>query len=100
MRAVMMIVGAVALAVTAGAQSNQIQNAQMKTQPVTSLSRDVTALMAQAATTPTKASWVAWQVPMIDGGLFDWVARLTAHQRIVYATPGMGAQLAAYAFRR
>ena len=64
MRAAMMVVGAVALAVTAGAQSNQIQNAQMKPQAVTSLSRDVAALMAQATTT---ARWVAWQVPMTDG---------------------------------
>jgi hypothetical protein len=39
------------------------------------------------------------QVPLIDGGLFDWVAKLTSNQRAVYVTTGMGAQLAAYAFR-
>lgn len=39
------------------------------------------------------------QVPLIDGGLFDWVAKLTSNRRAVYATTGMGAQLAAAAFR-
>jgi hypothetical protein len=39
------------------------------------------------------------QVPLIDGGLFDWVAKLTSNRRAVYATTGMGAQLAAFAFR-
>ena len=38
-------------------------------------------------------------IPLIDGGLFDWVARLTANRRNVYVTTGMGAQLVAYAFR-
>ncbi|HQX81373.1 MAG TPA: HEAT repeat domain-containing protein [Vicinamibacterales bacterium] len=60
----MMTIGALALAVAAvAAQTPQIQNAQVKTQAVTSLSRDVAALAAQA-TTP---QWVAWQVPMSDG---------------------------------
>jgi len=45
------------------AQTPQIQNARVETRAVTSLSRDVAALTAQA-TTPR---WVAWQVPMIDG---------------------------------
>jgi hypothetical protein len=40
------------------------------------------------------------QMPIIDGGLFDWVAQLTANQRNVYIASGMGAQLAAFAFRR
>ncbi|HEY5948448.1 MAG TPA: hypothetical protein VIV40_23285 [Kofleriaceae bacterium] len=39
------------------------------------------------------------QVPLIDGGLFDWVAKLTTNARNVYVTTGMGAQLVAYAFR-
>lgn len=39
------------------------------------------------------------QVPIIDGGLFDWVATLTANQRNVYVASGMGAQLAAHSFR-
>ena len=39
------------------------------------------------------------EIPLIDGGLFDWVAQLTTNQRNVLVTTGMGAQLAAYAFR-
>ncbi len=58
------IVGAVVMAVaSAGAQTPRIQNAQVKSQAVTSLSRDVAALASQA----TASAWVAWQVPMIDG---------------------------------
>ncbi|MEO6222572.1 MAG: hypothetical protein ABIP90_04930, partial [Vicinamibacterales bacterium] len=64
MRATVMMIGAVAMAaVTAGAQTPQVQNAQMKTQAVTSLSRDVAALTSSA----TASTWVAWQVPMTDG---------------------------------
>jgi hypothetical protein len=40
------------------------------------------------------------QIPLIDGGLFDWVAKLTANQRNVFAASGMGAQLVAQAFRQ
>jgi hypothetical protein len=39
------------------------------------------------------------EVPLIDGGLFDWVAKLTTNQRNVYVATGMGAQLVAIAFR-
>jgi len=46
------------------AQTPQIQNGRVESRAVTSLSRDVAALTAQATTTP---QWVAWQVPMIDG---------------------------------
>jgi hypothetical protein len=38
------------------------------------------------------------QVPLGDGGLFDWVARLTTNGRNVYVASGIGAQLIAYAF--
>jgi HEAT repeat protein len=50
-------------AVTSGTQSPLIQNGQVQSQSVTSLARDVAAVAA-SATTPT---WIAWQVPMIDG---------------------------------
>jgi hypothetical protein len=63
MRRVMTIGALVLAAAAAAAQTPQIQNAQMKPQAATSLTRDVAALAAQA-TTPR---WVAWQVPMIDG---------------------------------
>ena len=39
------------------------------------------------------------EMPIIDGGIFDWVAKLTTNQRNVYVASGMGAQLASYAFR-
>lgn len=39
-------------------------------------------------------------VPLIDGGVFDWVARLAANQRFVFVASGMGAQVAAYLFRK
>ena len=40
------------------------------------------------------------EAPIIDGGTFDWVAKLAANRRAVYVATGMGAQLAAFAFRR
>jgi len=39
------------------------------------------------------------QLPLIDGGAFDWVAQLSSNRRLVYIATGMGAQLVAYAFR-
>lgn len=39
------------------------------------------------------------EVPLADGGLFDWVAKLTTNQRNVYVASGMGAQLVSIAFR-
>jgi hypothetical protein len=40
------------------------------------------------------------EVPLIDGGAFDWVARLASNDRLVFVASGMGSQLAAYAFRQ
>ncbi len=40
------------------------------------------------------------EVPLADGGAFDWVAKLSANRRNVFVASGMGAQLVAYAFRR
>lgn len=39
-------------------------------------------------------------IPLIDGGSFDWVARLASNRRLVFVASGMGAQLAAQVFRR
>ena len=39
-------------------------------------------------------------IPLIDGGAFDWVARLASNRRLVFVASGMGAQLAAQLFRR
>jgi len=38
-------------------------------------------------------------VPLIDGGSFDWVARLTSNRRAVYVASAFGSQLAAQLYR-
>jgi hypothetical protein len=40
------------------------------------------------------------QIPLIDGGAFDWLAQLTSNRRLVLVASGMGAQLAPYLYRR
>lgn len=39
-------------------------------------------------------------VPLIDGGAFDWVAKLAANRRAVFVATGAGAELIAGQFRR
>jgi gamma-glutamylcyclotransferase (GGCT)/AIG2-like uncharacterized protein YtfP len=39
------------------------------------------------------------EVPLIDGGAFDWLGRLSANRRLVYVASGMGAQLVPLLFR-
>jgi hypothetical protein len=39
------------------------------------------------------------KVPLVDGGAFDWVAKLTSNRRAVYVATGVGAQLIAFRFR-
>ena len=39
-------------------------------------------------------------IPLVDGGAFDWMRKLTDNQRMVYVASGMGSQLAASLFRR
>ena len=38
-------------------------------------------------------------VPLVDGGAFDWLTKLTSNHRLVMIASGMGAQLAAHRFR-
>lgn len=38
-------------------------------------------------------------LPLVDGGTFDWLARLTSNRRAVYVASGTGAQLIAFGFR-
>ena len=38
-------------------------------------------------------------VPLIDGGTFDWLTKLTSNRRAVYVASGAGAQLIALRFR-
>jgi hypothetical protein len=39
------------------------------------------------------------EIPLIDGGAFDWVTRLTSNRRAVYVASGMGSQLVPLLFR-
>jgi hypothetical protein len=40
------------------------------------------------------------ETPLIDGGAFDWVAKLTSNRKAVYVASGFGAQLVPLLFRR
>src|SRR5258706_6239312 len=40
------------------------------------------------------------EIPLIDGGAFDWVAKLTANSKAVYVASGLGSQLVPLMFRR
>ena len=40
------------------------------------------------------------EMPLIDGGAFDWVAKLTSNRRAVYVASGLGSQLVPLMFRR
>ncbi|HZO13336.1 MAG TPA: hypothetical protein VFB62_08750 [Polyangiaceae bacterium] len=39
------------------------------------------------------------EVPLVDGGAFDWLVRLTSNRRYVFVASGMGAQLIPLRFR-
>jgi hypothetical protein len=40
------------------------------------------------------------EMPLIDGGAFDWVAKLTSNRRAVFVASGLGSQLVPLLFRR
>jgi hypothetical protein len=40
------------------------------------------------------------ELPLIDGGVFDWLAKLTSNRRAVFVASAAGAQLVALRFRR
>jgi hypothetical protein len=40
------------------------------------------------------------EIPLVDGGAFDWVAKLTSNRRAVYVASGMGSQLVPLMFGR
>jgi hypothetical protein len=40
------------------------------------------------------------EMPLVDGGTFDWLAQLTSNRRAVYVATGAGAQLVALRFAR
>jgi hypothetical protein len=39
-------------------------------------------------------------IPLVDGGAFDWLRKLTSNQKLSFVASGMGSQLAAYLFRK
>jgi hypothetical protein len=39
-------------------------------------------------------------IPLIDGGTFDWVGKLASNRRFVFVASGMGAQLVAFLYKR
>ena len=40
------------------------------------------------------------RIPLIDGGAFDWLRKLSSNRKFVYVASGMGSQVVAYLFRR
>jgi hypothetical protein len=40
------------------------------------------------------------RLPLIDGGAFDWLRKLTSNNKLVYVASGMGSQIVAALFRR
>jgi hypothetical protein len=40
------------------------------------------------------------RLPLIDGGAFDWLRKLTSNNKLAYVASGMGSQLVASLFRR
>jgi len=39
------------------------------------------------------------ELPLIDGGAFDWVGKLTSNSRAVYVASGLGSQIVPLMFR-
>ena len=39
-------------------------------------------------------------IPLVDGGAFDWIARLAANRRAVYIASGTGSHLIAWSFKK
>jgi hypothetical protein len=40
------------------------------------------------------------EFPLVDGGAFDWVAKLAANRKLAFVSSAIGSQLVAYLFRR
>jgi hypothetical protein len=39
------------------------------------------------------------ETPLIDGGTFDWLGKLTSNHKLIFVASALGSQLAAYLFR-
>lgn len=44
-------------------------------------------------------STLGTEIPLIDGGVFDWVSKLGSNRKLVFAASGMGSQLVAHLYR-
>ncbi|HEX6573169.1 MAG TPA: hypothetical protein VF055_14185, partial [Steroidobacteraceae bacterium] len=40
------------------------------------------------------------EIPLIDGGAFDWLRKLSSNDKLVFVASAMGSQLLAHLFRR
>jgi len=40
------------------------------------------------------------EFPLVDGGAFDWVAKLASNRKLVFVSSAIGSQLVAYVFRK
>jgi hypothetical protein len=40
------------------------------------------------------------EIPLVDGGAFDWVAKLASNRKLVFVASAIGSQLVAHLFRR
>jgi hypothetical protein len=38
-------------------------------------------------------------IPLIDGGTFDWLHKLAANRKLVFVASAIGSQLAAYLYK-
>jgi hypothetical protein len=65
----------------------------VSTSPLTQGYYDGLRFKIDVSRTPTEA------IPLIDGGAFNWLHKLTSNQKLSFVASGMGAQLAAYLFR-
>jgi hypothetical protein len=39
-------------------------------------------------------------IPLVDGGAFDWLSKLTSNHKLIFVASALGSQLAAHLFRR
>jgi hypothetical protein len=39
------------------------------------------------------------EIPLIDGGAFDWLGKLTSNHKLIFVASALGSQLAAHLFR-
>jgi hypothetical protein len=73
--------------------ASAIHNAPIATSPLTHGYYDGLRFRIDVGAAPAQA------IPLIDGGAFNWLRKLTSNQKLSLVASGMGAQLAAHLFR-